>query len=287
MHTPRTLLQHARTYLTDRGVDSPRLDAELLMAHVLGCDRTHLYMDLDRPLSTEEVDAFRALLRRRGHREPLAYITGSRGFWTLDLEVDARVLVPRPETELLVEAALKGLAHDPDAAWRIVDVGTGSGALALALASEFPHAQVLAIDLSTDALEVARANADRLGLRDRVRFVRGDLLGPLEGREACVDLVVSNPPYISHEECPDLAPEVRDFEPAMALFADQRGLALIERLLPAAARVLTADGTLLVEHGWQQGEAVRALAQPCFAEVTTLPDLQGHPRALQARRPKR
>lgn len=286
MQTPRKLLPLAKKFLEERGVSSPRLDAELLLAHVLGIGRMQLYMDHDRPLTAAELDAYRELTRRRGLREPVAYLIGERGFWTLDLRVDPRVLVPRPETELLIEACLEFVGDDKDRELRIADVGTGSGAIALALASELPNASVLAVDISTDALEVAKANAEQLGLSERVHFVRGDLLSPLQGRDSCVDIIVSNPPYIGEAERPDLAPEVDAHEPHVALFAAEDGMALIRRLIAQARVALSRDGLLLIEHGWRQGPAALSGALEHFEEAETLRDLSGNERAVRATKPR-
>lgn len=283
--TPWTVAALRRTthdLLAQRGVESPRLDADLLLGHVLGLSRTQLYMYGDREVDTEQRDAFRELVRRRLRGEPIAYLLGRRGFWNLELRVDRRVLIPRPETEHLVEQVLAYTAGRRQASWKIVDVGTGSGALALALASELPNATVVAIDASVDALAVATENAELLGLRDRVKLVRGDLLEPIVRAGARVHIVVSNPPYVGEEDGAELEAGVREHEPHMALFAGRDGLALIRRLLPQAAAVLEPGGLLLCEHGTAQGEAVRKLAAPHFATVSTERDLAGHDRLLRA-----
>jgi release factor glutamine methyltransferase len=279
--TIQRLIRSTADVFSKRGMASPRLDAELLLGHTLALDRTGLYMHAHRPVDAEEREAFRALVKRRLSGEPIAYIVGTKGFWTLDLAVDARVLIPRPETEGLVELALRFTRRYAHAAWRIVDVGTGSGALALALASELPEASVLAIDVSTDALEVARENAERLGLRDRVNAVAGDLLAPLQARPASVDLIVSNPPYVALGSGA-LEPDVAAHEPALALYAGADGLDAIRRLIPEAARALAPGGLLLVEIGHDQGDPVRALARPHFARVRIEKDYNGHDRVLVA-----
>jgi release factor glutamine methyltransferase len=222
--TIRELLGPAREYLEGKGVPSPKLDAEYLLAHVLGVPRLELYLDHDRALEPAQVDSLRELVRRRGRREPLAYVLGSWSFYGLELHCDARALVPRPETEILVERCLALL--EGNAAPAIVDVGTGTGAIALALAARLPEASVTAIDLSPDALALAAENAALNGLADRVELLQGDLLAPVAGRR--FDLIASNPPYVAEGEAVDS--EVSDYEPALAVFADDAGRAILERL---------------------------------------------------------
>ncbi len=279
--TVHALIQATAKLFGQRGSSSPRLDAELLLARVLELDRTGLYMNAQRPVDDEERAAFRELVRRRAEGEPVAYLVGERGFWTLDLHVDERVLIPRPETERIVELGLRyarRYAHD---AWKIVDVGTGSGALALALASELPQANVLAIDVSPDALDVARHNAETCGLRERVSFVRADGLSPLADRPGSVELIVSNPPYVAEGD-PALEAAVAAHEPSLALYGGEDGLAVIRDLIPDAARALGPGGVLLMEMGHDQGAAVRALAREHFHRVRVEKDYAGHDRVLVA-----
>ena len=265
----RDALDSAVIPLTAAGVDTPRLDAEVLLASVLRADRTALFLDPERSLSGEQARAFMDLVRRRREREPVAYIVGSKGFRHLELQVDRRVLVPRPETEHVVEAAL-GLP----AGARVVDVGTGSGAIALALKDERPDLEVVATDISADALEVARANAARLGLD--VTFVEGDLLAGLSA-----DAVVSNPPYVVAGAT--LMPDVGHYEPHVALFAPDDGLAVIERLAPAAA----AAGAVFIalEHAGYHGDPVEAILRAAgFTETERVHDLSGIERVAVGRR---
>jgi release factor glutamine methyltransferase len=265
--TVREALDSAVIAITASGSPTPRLDAEVLLAHVLGVERTALFLDPGRGLTPDEAAAFRdAAFRRRDH-EPVAYITGVRGFRHLELHVDARVLVPRPETEHLVEAAL-----DAPAGARVVDVGTGSGAVALALKQERPDLDVVATDASADALAVARANALRLGLE--VAFAQGDLLDAVQGP---VDVVLANPPYVADGD--PLPPDVRDFEPAGALYAGPDGLAVIRRLVPQAF----GRGARLValEVGEGQADAVGALMEAAgAARVAVMTDLAGIDRVV-------
>lgn len=283
----RELLKTTEDFFKSRGSHSPRTDADLLLCHVLGISRTTLYaMHLMRPLIPDEVDRYRELVKRRAKLEPIAYILGSKGFWKHDFAVDKRVLIPRPETELLVETATKALAARKDEPLRIVDVGTGSGCIACSLAVEFPQATVVAIDASADALEVAVANATTLGVRERVKCVRGDLLAPLLARGSKVDLIVSNPPYIGTGERERMDDDVKLHEPELALFAGRDGLDLIRRLVVEAAQLLEPEGYLFVEHGDQQGAATRALAEAAGLEqVTTLKDYSQLDRVLVARKP--
>ncbi|MHB1273072.1 MAG: peptide chain release factor N(5)-glutamine methyltransferase [Rhodanobacter sp.] len=246
-----------------------RLDAELLLLHVLGKPRSWLFAHVDDALEMDVQTAFSALVERRAGGEPVAYITGRQGFWSLELEVTPATLIPRPETELLVELALARLPRD--AACRVADLGTGSGAIALAIASERPLARVVATDASAAALAVAQRNAARLGIT-HVRFVQGDWLAPLAGQ--MFDLIVSNPPYIEAAD-PHLAQGDLRYEPATALASGADGLDAIRRIVHTAPTHLDPGGWLLFEHGWNQGEAARALlAGAGYAEVFTAQDLE-------------
>jgi release factor glutamine methyltransferase len=262
----------------ERGLATPRLDAEVLLASVLGRDRVGLYTHFDQPLDAGELARFRELIKRRLAGEPVAYLVGRKEFRSLELAVDARVLVPRPETETLIDVVL-ALAPPPA---RVVDVGTGSGAIALALKQALPAAEVLAVDRSPDAAAVARANAERLGLA--VEVVEGDLLEPVRAR-APFDLVAANLPYIPSGEIPSLAPEVRR-EPMLALDGGADGLALIRRLIADAAPLLAPGGALVMELGAGQAPSVAALlAAASYVDVARARDLAGVERVISARRP--
>ncbi len=268
----REALDSAVIAIAAAGSDTPRLDAEVLLADALGVDRGALFTHPDREVKGPAVRAFQNAVRRRSAaREPVAYITGRRGFRHLDLAVDARVLVPRPETELLVEVGIERL---PQGA-RVVDVGTGSGAVALALAHERPDLELLGTDTSADALDVARANAARLGLDGAVTFFQGDLLAGV----GQVDAVLSNPPYVAEPERATLAPEITRHEPPGALFAGEDGLDVIRRLVPAAA---DAGARLLaIELGEGQAEAVmRLMREAGFEGVHARRDLAGIERVV-------
>lgn len=263
------------------GVESPRVDAEVLLVHTLKLERIRLYMDFDKPLAVEELATYRALVKRRLTGEPVAYITGQREFWSQTLEVGPAVLVPRPETELLVELALKRCGEER--APVLADVGTGSGAIAVALASELPGATVYALDCSAEALEVARRNAERHGVE--VTLLQGDLLEPLADAGP-LDLVVSNPPYVTTAEMEDLPRHVREFEPRGALHAGADGLDIYRRLVPAALDALAPGGHLLLEIGCTQGEAVSGLLEEAgFQEVAVHQDLAGLDRVVTGRKP--
>jgi len=279
--TVRSLLPVASAWLQGQGCDEARLDTECLLAHVLGCRRLDLYLDHDRPLGEDELTGFRALMRRRGAREPLAYLLGTRGFHGLELQVEPGVLIPRPETEHLVEVALEALSAEPFPIF--ADVGTGSGCVALALLAGHTGARGLGLDLSPAALRVAAANAARLELRDRLQLARGDLLGAVA--PGSLHLVASNPPYITPDEQHLLAPEVRDHEPREALF-DAPGLPLTRRLAEQAAQALRPGGTLALETGYTKGPEVRALfAAAGFADVRGVQDLSGVERVIVGIRP--
>lgn len=291
------LLETASGYLRDKGSESPRLDAELLLAETLGLDRVHLYTEYDRPLAAAEVDRYRALVARRAVHEPVAYILGRACFRRLSLEVGPAVLIPRPETEELVEVALKLLVRRP--AWEelpvseneggapvrplVADVCTGSGAIALSLAQE-AGVRVLATDNSVEALAIAARNSSTLGLGDLVELAEADLLSGV--RDGSLHLVVSNPPYVTSAEMTGLAPDVRLFEPAAALDAGADGMEVIRRLLPEAARALRPGGSVLLEVGHEQAGVVEALARDSgFALVGVHQDLSGKDRMVEATLP--
>ena len=255
-----------------------RADAEALLLHVLGQSRGWLFAHAGDPLDADVQTAIHALVERRAAGEPVAYLTGRRGFWTLDLEVTPDTLIPRPETELLVELALARLP--PDRPLRVADLGTGSGAIALALASARPQARVTATDQSAAALAVARGNARRHGI-DNVSFAQGDWLAPLAGQR--FELIVANPPYIEAAD-PHLAQGDLRFEPPAALASGRDGLDAIRRIVADAPAHLVPGGWLLLEHGWNQGDAVRALLREAgFADATTERDLEGRDRVTLGR----
>ena len=278
--TIRDVLDWATRDFTSRGIESPRLDAELLVAEALGIDRVGLYLDLHRPLLEVERSAIRPLVARRRAREPVAYILGRRDFFGRRFLVTRDVLIPRPDTETLVEVALERIPAERRC--RVVDVGTGSGAIAVTIAAERPMAEVTATDVSQAAVEVARANAEALGVAERVELEHRDLLDV----EAHYDVVVSNPPYVASSELEGLEDEVRDHEPKQALEAGEEGLDVIRRLVAAAARATRTEGELLLEVGAGQAHAVvqLALADGAWELVEVRPDLDRIERVVHLRR---
>lgn len=272
------LLQWTTGFFKEKGVDSPRLDAELLIAAVLELDRVGLYLNYDRPLTEAELDLVRPLVKRRAQREPLQYLLGKTEFWSLEFRVTPAVLIPRADTEVLVEEALKRAAESGT----LLDIGTGSGAIALSFASEKPHWQVTGFDISPAALDVARENAAALGLEARCQMLEADL--------SCLpqmqyDLVVSNPPYIGRQEYAELMPEVRDYEPQIALLAGPNGLDCYSALSRQTDKILKPGGWLLCEVGSRQDAAVVALLEDAgLVDIFCRTDYAGNPRVIGGRR---
>lgn len=279
------LLTWTIDYLRKQGVDNPRLDAEVLLAHARGCRRIDLYATYSDLADDGTRATFRELVRRRAAGEPVAYLVGHREFYALDFEVTPDVLIPRPETELLVVALLDHVKQRRagDEALRIADVGTGSGILAVCVAKYASKALVTAIDISPAALDVARRNAVRHGVAERIQFVEGDLFSNLPGSMR-FDYVVSNPPYVAAAEMINLAPDVRDHEPKTALLAGDRGTEIIERLLNQVPSRLNPAGSLLIEVSPMIAAEVEELVRNASALLLrpTIRDLAGHPRVVQA-----
>jgi release factor glutamine methyltransferase len=271
------ILQWTADYFAEKGIESGRRDAELLLGASLGLDRVGLYLNFDRPLEEAELAAYRAMVVRRAKREPVQYILGETEFWSLPFRVSPAVLIPRQDTEILVEEALRVAGGH-----RVLDVGTGSGAVAVALAHEWSDAEVLALDICPDALAIAKENALRNAVEARIRFVEGDLEhlpgGPF-------DLIVSNPPYIPVADLSGLMPEVRDFEPRRALDGGSDGLWPYRELAKQAVSCLAPGGWLLVEIGIGQAAAVREMFSECgLVEAFCREDYGGVPRVIGARR---
>lgn len=270
-------------YLEGKGVETGRLDAEHLLAHVLGVDRLQLYLEFERPLTPPELDGYRPLLKRRAGREPLQYILGAQPFRELELAVDPSVLIPRPETEALVGHVLEWAMASERADVRALDVGTGSGAIALSLALEGPFASVVATDVDEAALEVARRNCAAAGLDDLVELRCGQSFEPLDDEER-FDVIVSNPPYVAESDAASLQIEVREWEPARALFGGPDGLDVLRNLGSGAFEHLRPGGLLALEVGLGQAEAVAEIlgALDAYGDVRTLRDYAGKERFVLA-----
>lgn len=284
--TIHDLVQGARDRFMNAGIsaDLAALDAEVLARQVLGWDRARFLTERNETASSVFLLKYEPLVARRERREPVSYILGSREFWGLPFEVGPDVLIPRPETEFIVEEALKLVARDSNPV--VVDVGTGSGCIAIALARELPFARPIATDLSRHALDVARRNAERHGVASRITFVETSFL---DGVEAGVDLVVSNPPYVPSISEPGLTPEVRDYEPAVALFGGEDGLDGLRKVLEGAAEKLSPGGWLVMEFGCGQDDCVADLVAGVdgLDLVTIRHDLQDIPRTVVCRRTPR
>ena len=295
---PLELTKLATEHLAGKGIEEARLEAELLLAHVLGIRRLDLYLQFERPLEPDEVEAYREALRRRAAREPLQYLTGEVEFRELTLSVDPRVLIPRPETEVLVEEvrnwgmgvglgvgraeAEAGAGEEAGAGGTVLDIGTGSGAIVLSLLHEGPFERGVATDTSSGALEVAAANAERHGLADRLELRTGSLWAPIGDAEV-FRVIVANPPYVAAAERSELAPEVRDHEPEEALFAGPDGLDLVRQIVAGARAHLAAGGLLALEIGLGQAQEVAALCRDAgFASVRVATDLTGRERIVLA-----
>ncbi|HXA76038.1 MAG TPA: peptide chain release factor N(5)-glutamine methyltransferase [Candidatus Acidoferrales bacterium] len=295
----RTALKEAMTRLRAAHVPSHTLAAELLLMHTLGRDRTWLYTNPESQLDPSAVETYFALIARRAAGEPTQYLTGKQEFWGLEFEVTPEVLIPRPETEHVVEVALevlgvRGVEIDritgaPSPPLRVVDVGTGSGCLAVALAHELPHAEIIATDISAVALVVARRNAARHSVADRIQFLETDLLeallvSGLGPHPSPFDIVVSNPPYVGRHEAEALAREVRDHEPHAALFGGPTGVEIYSRLIKQAGGLLRTGGILVLELGYHSADEVRKMfhVQRHWANLSITHDLAGIPRVLSA-----
>lgn len=279
MLTVLEIIKRTTDFFEKREVESARLNAELLIGHALGLKRMQLYLQFERPLTEAELETIRPLVKRRGLREPLQYIVGTTEFCGLKLKVDRRALIPRPETELLVELVKQ---HVPTPPKRVLDLGTGSGAIALALASAYPEAAVTAVDLSAQALELARENATALGLAERLRVLASDWYSEIPATET-FDLIVSNPPYLSDEETNAALPEVKDHEPRNALSAGADSAAALNRIIRESRARLNAGGLLALETGIaQHGRLLAAVTDAGFARAESHRDLTGRDRFVLA-----
>lgn len=283
--TVRRLLSWCATYFAEKGIDSPKTTAEYLLADTLQCKRMDLFFRYEQPLMPTELTEFKQRIKRRIKHEPIQYILGEWEFWSVPIRVDSRVLIPRPETELLIEQILhladtQKISEDGS----FLDLCTGSGAIACVLAKEFPEACITATDLSVQALEVAQQNAHHLGLSSRIQWHQGDLFAPLSEQQ--FSAILSNPPYISTTDMQTLQPEVRLYEPPLALDGGDTGLDLIERILRDIHKHLLPGGWLLMEFGASQGSTVRQLAQQTeyFQSIEILKDYARRDRILVAQR---
>ena len=281
--TIQDLLQETIEAFAQAGLAGPRLDAEVLMAHCLGRDRVFLYTHRDTALTDEQIRLYRDFTARRLSKEPIAYIVGRKEFWSLPFDVDCRTLIPRPETEILVEEALKIVAGSDRIICKILDVGVGSGAISVALAAELMNARIFAIDISPDAVAIAAHNARKLGFRERIAFVIGDMTNPFSG---IFDMIVSNPPYIPMTDFSSLPEGVRNFEPSVALCGGSDGLSFYRELIRAADRRIRSGGWLLMEIGGGQREEIeQMLVQSGFFDIVSFrPDYAGMDRVAMARR---
>jgi release factor glutamine methyltransferase len=277
------VIQRSTEFLVKKGVDSPRLQVELLLAHVLKLPRLKLYLNFERKLAEAELETVREMVKRRGNREPLQHVLGSVSFCGLEIKVNRHVLVPRPETELLAERAWQFLTVRNTRPLSVLDLGTGSGCLAIAMAVHCPTAQIEALDISATALALARANAAANGVAERIRFHPGDGFAALPTAPA-FDLIVSNPPYIPSAEIETLAPEVRDHDPRVALDGGADGLNFHRRLTAEAASHLRPEGRIMLEFGDGQAERIRQLfVQHNWIVESVEADYSGRPRFLTAR----
>lgn len=274
MHTVREIKERTEIFFSQKNVPNAKLDTDILIAHSLGMKRLDLYLDMERPLTEQQLDVLRPLVKRRATREPIQYIIGSTDFYGLTLKVDSRALVPRQETEELVDRIVTRLSEAPK---RILDLGTGSGAIAFALASKYPEACITAIDSSTGAIALALENATTLDFVDRVRIIEGNWWSPILD-EASFDLIVSNPPYLTEAEMRSAEPEVVDYEPQEALVAGHDGLNDLRILLEGAPKYLCATGLLAMETGIAQSESLTAMATIAGLTCECIEDLNERPR---------
>ena len=285
----KDLLKVTADYLKEKEVDSPRLTAEILLSHQLNTDRVNLYMNFDKPLTEKELSGYRSLIKRRLQHEPVQYITGSQEFWSLDFMVDPQVIIPRPESELLVEQAINRVGANlapQNQSPKILDLGTGSGALAISVAKEVPQARFWATDLSAAALSLARRNAERHGVSDRIEFIPGELWDPIINLDITFDIIISNPPYITSEEYNDLAPEVRDYEPRLALDGHEGGMYFIEKIIRGGLDYLSPGGWLIMEMSPDQTEKALLLIEQIngYGEKTRIKDYSHTYRVVMAQK---
>ena len=285
----KNLLKVTTDYLKEKQIENPRLTAEVLLAYQLNIDRVSLYINFDQPLNESELSGYRSLIKRRLEREPLQYITGVQEFWSLDFIVNPQVLIPRPESELLIEMAINQLKppnafenHPP----KILDLGTGCGALAISLAKEIQEAKIWATDISSGALKLANLNAKKHGFADRIKFKHGNLWNPLINQGITFDIIISNPPYIACEEYNDLPPEVRDYEPRTALDGKKGGMYYIEKILKEGTRFLNPGGIIFLEMAPDQTNKALSLIEQIkgYGKLSRIKDYSHRYRVVMAHR---
>lgn len=283
METVGTILRWASEYLSSCKVPNPYIDAEYLLAHALGCQRKDLLIYPERTLTPEEMERFRDIVARRARREPLQYIMGEVEFRGRIFKVNTDVLIPRPETELLVEEAINCM-NEGDIT--VLDLCTGSGCIAISIAKELPYSRVYAVDISEGAIAVARENAERHGVEERVIFLTGDLFEAIEplGLDGEIDLIISNPPYVSRKEMEGLQPEIRGYEPVQALYGGEDGLDFYRRIIEDAPFYLSHAGLLIMETGYGQAACVKSLLEEegVFTQIGIKKDLAGIDRIIKA-----
>jgi release factor glutamine methyltransferase len=278
------LVQWAKTYFDTHEIDSPRATAEILLSHVLSIRRIDLYLRYDQPLTSDELRRFKTLIKRRLNREPVAYILGHKEFWSMELQVTKDVLIPRPETECLVEKSLEMLALDANLKSKLIlELGTGCGAVIIALASENPRYTYWATDISINAVRIARQNALQHDLNAKIQFITGDWLAPLGSKMGVFDLIVSNPPYIKSGDLAQLQPEIQAHEPLRALDGAADGLHCLRHIIHSAYRFLKPGGALLLEIGHDQKASLKQMIDECgeYERVNFYQDYSGYDRILQ------
>jgi len=299
--TIKETLSWAEEYLQSHGVPNCKTEAEYLLSHLLNCKRSGLYLKHDKSVAIDEFQRFMGWLNKRIAREPSQYIIGEQEFWGLEFKVTRDVLIPRPETEILVEEAVKTVRSQesevrsqntkihyselrtPDSKL-ILDLCTGSGCIAVSLAKEIPDSQIYVVDISESALDVARENAERHSVVDKITFIQGNLFAPLRGLSLKVDLIVSNPPYVSRDMMKDLQPEIRDYEPEIAVYAGDDGLDFYRRIISESPAYLTQGGHLILEIGYGQAEEIKKLIEQsnAFADISITKDFAGIDRVIKA-----
>ncbi|MFZ3090452.1 MAG: peptide chain release factor N(5)-glutamine methyltransferase [Nitrospirota bacterium] len=286
-------LRWAEEYLKGLGVPDPLAEAEYLLAHILKCRRVDLFINRNRLLEEEEIECFKKFIKKRSEREPSQYITGEVEFRGIIFKVTKDVLIPRPETEFLVEEAAKIVREQESrvkghGSWVIVDICTGSGCIAVSMAKEIPDIKVYATDISEKALFVAKENAKRHGAEDRIIFLQGNFLEPLKDRglEGKIDIILSNPPYVSEKDMEKLQPEIKDYEPLLALYGGEGGLDSYRTIIPEALNYLRKGGYLILEIGYGQAEGVKKLfaQNPAYSKIEIIKDLSGIERVVKAKR---